>query len=41
MISESTFPNNDRSMIAKVPGDKKNFMGEHLELVCLFQAAEI
>lgn len=28
-------------MIAKVPGDKKNFMGDHLELVCLFQAAEI
>lgn len=28
-------------MIAKVPGDKKNFMGDYLEIVCLFQAAEI
>jgi hypothetical protein len=28
-------------MIAKLPGDKKVFMGEHLELVCLLQAAEI
>lgn len=27
-------------MIAKLPGDKK-FMGPHLELVCLLQAAEI
>jgi len=26
-------------MIAKVPFDKKTFMGDHLELVCLFQAA--
>ena len=30
-----------RSMIAKMPGDRQNFMGNHLELVCLFQAAEI
>jgi len=28
-----------RSMIAKLPGDEKNFMGGHLDLVCLFQAA--
>ena len=28
-------------MIAKLPGDKKVFMGDSLELVCLFQAAEI
>jgi hypothetical protein len=28
-------------MIAKLPGDKKIFMGEQLDLVCLFQAAEI
>ena len=28
-------------MIAKLPGDKKLFMGDHLEMVCLFQAAEI
>jgi hypothetical protein len=28
-------------MIAKLPGDKKQFMGDSLELVCLFQAAEI
>jgi len=28
-----------RSMIAKLPGDKKLFMGEHIELVCLLQAA--
>jgi hypothetical protein len=27
-------------MIAKLPG-RKNFMGDHLELVCLLQAAEI
>jgi hypothetical protein len=27
-------------MIAKFPG-KKNFMGDHIELVCLLQAAEI
>jgi hypothetical protein len=30
-----------RSMIAKLPGDKKLFMGDHLEIVALFQAAEI
>jgi hypothetical protein len=29
-----------RSMIAKLPGEQK-FMGPHLELVCLLQAAEI
>ena len=29
-------------MIAKLPGKKnENFMGGHLELTCLFQAAEI
>ena len=28
-------------MIAKLPGDKKIFMGDNLELVVLFQAAEI
>ena len=28
-------------MIAKLPGGKTRFMGENLELVCLFQAAEI
>lgn len=28
-------------MIAKLPGDDRNFMGGHLDLVCLFQAAEI
>ena len=30
-----------RSMIAKLPGDERNFMGEHMDIVCLFQAAEI
>lgn len=30
-----------KSLIARVPGDKRIFMGDHLELVCLFQAAEI
>ncbi len=30
-----------RSMIAKLPGDRQNFMGDHIELVCLMQAAEI
>lgn len=30
-----------RSMIARLPGDKKNFMGNKLELICLLQAAEI
>lgn len=29
-----------RSMIAKLPG-QRNFMGSHLELICLLQAAEI
>lgn len=29
-----------KSLIAKLPGDSK-FMGDNLELVCLFQAAEI
>jgi hypothetical protein len=28
-------------MIAKMPGDKKIFMGSHLELICLLQTAEI
>lgn len=28
-------------MIAKLPGDRQNFMADHLELVCLMQAAEI
>jgi len=28
-------------MIAQLPGDKKMFMGNKLELVCLLQAAEI
>lgn len=28
-------------MIAKLPGDKKMFMGDNLEIVVLFQAAEI
>mgnify|MGYP000959730189 FL=1 len=39
MILESIFYDKFRSMIAKVPGDKKNFMGDYLEIVCLFQAA--
>lgn len=30
-----------KSLIAKLPGDNKIFMGEHLELVLLFQGAEI
>lgn len=30
-----------RSMIAKLPGSRKNFMGSHLEIVCLLQSAEI
>lgn len=30
-----------KSLIAKLPGDNKIFMGDHLELVALFQAAEI
>jgi len=28
-------------MIARLPGDRKTFMGNKLELVCLLQAAEI
>jgi len=28
-------------MIARLPGDKKIFMGNKLELICLLQAAEI
>jgi|688.fasta_scaffold487363_1 hypothetical protein len=28
-------------MIARLPGENKTNMGEHLEIVCLFQAAEI
>lgn len=28
-------------MIAKLPGGKSRFMGENLEIICLFQAAEI
>lgn len=30
-----------RSTIARLPGEKKRFMGENLEIICLFQAAEI
>lgn len=30
-----------RSKIARLPGESKTFMGNNLELVCLFQAAEI
>ena len=30
-----------KSLIAKLPGDRKHFMGDSLEIVCLFQAAEI
>jgi hypothetical protein len=28
-------------MIARLPGGKTRFMGDNLEMVCLFQAAEI
>ena len=28
-------------MIARLPGENKQNMGEHLEIVCLLQAAEI
>ena len=28
-------------MIAKLPGSKAQFMGDKLEILCLFQAAEI
>lgn len=41
MILKSKFICYERSMIAKIPGDKKVFMGDNLEMVCLFQAAEI
>ena len=30
-----------KSLIAKMPGDKKPFMGDNIELICFFQAAEI
>ena len=30
-----------KSLIARMPGDTRIFMGEHQELVLLFQAAEI
>lgn len=30
-----------RSMIAKFPNDHHNFMGDNLEIICLFQSAEI
>lgn len=30
-----------KSLIAKLPGDKKMYMGDHLELIVLFQGAEI
>ena len=30
-----------RSIIAKLPGDKRVFMGNKLEILCLLQAAEI
>jgi hypothetical protein len=30
-----------KSLIAKLPGDRHIFMGDCLEMVCLFQAAEI
>jgi len=26
-------------MIARLPGEKRNFMGDNLEIICLFQAA--
>jgi len=28
-------------MIAQLPGDMQNFMGGHIEIICLMQAAEI
>jgi hypothetical protein len=28
-----------KSLIAKIPGDRKQFMGDSIELVVLFQAA--
>jgi hypothetical protein len=30
-----------KSLIAKIPGDKKPFMGDNIEMVCFLQAAEI
>ena len=30
-----------KSLIARLPGDNKPFMGDNIEMVCLFQAAEI
>jgi hypothetical protein len=30
-----------KSMIQRLPGEEKIFMGENLEIVCFFQAAEI
>jgi hypothetical protein len=30
-----------KSLIAKLPGDRHTYMGDCLEMVCLFQAAEI
>jgi hypothetical protein len=30
-----------KSLIAKLPGDRRVYMGDNLEVVCLFQAAEI
>lgn len=30
-----------KSMIAKLPGSRNIYMGDHLEIVVLFQAAEI
>ena len=30
-----------QSLIARIPGDTKIFMGDHIELVLLFQSAEI
>lgn len=32
---------NYRSMIANLPNQSNKFMGDNIELVCLFQAAEI
>ena len=28
-----------KSLIARMPGDRKIFMGDHVDMVCLFQAA--
>lgn len=40
MICPSIFIMIKRSMMRRFPG-RKQFMGNHLELVCLFQAVEI